>query len=119
MFQSTRVQSKSQSMAKRFRDAFLERLRESGKTVAEVARGAGVSEEQLKKVKQRDTSSTNVDAAVKIAHFFGLSLDEFLGDTTIRDRSEMLDLYAQLSEEEQEFLRDVARARAFRDQPEG
>lgn len=102
-------------MAKRFRDAFIERLEQTGKTVAEVARGTGVSAEQLKKVRQRDPSSTNVDDAVKIAHYFGLSIDEFLSDTTITDRSEMMDIYSQLSDQEQAFLLDVARARAARD----
>ena len=102
-------------MAKRFRDAFIERLEQTGKTVAEVARGTNVSVEQLKKVRQRDTSSTNVDDAVKIAHYFGLSIDEFLSDTTIADRSEMMDIYSQLSDQEQAFLLDVARARAAQD----
>ena len=99
-------------MAKRFRQALIEHLDKTGKTVAEVARATGVSPEQLKKVRQRDTASTNVDDAVKVAHYFGVSIDEFLGDTTIQDRSEMLDLYSQLSEQEQAFLIDVARARA-------
>lgn len=99
-------------MARRFREAFLERLEARGVTLADVARGAGVSYEQLKKVRQRIDGSTNVDDAVRIAHYFGVSLDEFLGDTTIKDRSEMLDLYMQLSDQERAFLLDVARARA-------
>ena len=106
-------------MTKRFRQAFLERLQQTGKTVAEVSRGTGVSLEQLKKVKQRDTASTNVDDAVLVAHFFGLSLDEFLGDTTIRDRSEMLDAYSRLSSQERSFLLEVAKARGARDPGEG
>lgn len=99
-------------MVKRFRDALMERLETPGVTLADIARGAGVSYEQLKKVRQRIDGSTNVDDAVKIAHYFGVSLDEFLSDTTIQDRSEMLGLYAQLSDQEQQFLLDVARARA-------
>jgi transcriptional regulator with XRE-family HTH domain len=101
-------------MTKRFRDAFLDRLKEGDLTLADVARGSGVSVEQLKKVRQRDTASTNVDDAMKIAHYFGLSLDEFLGDTTIKDRTEMLDLYMQLSPQERDLLLDVARVRAAR-----
>lgn len=101
-------------MTKRFRQAFIERLEQTGETVAQVARGAGVSVEQLKKVRQRDTASTNVDDAVQIAHYFGLSLDEFLEDATIQERSEMLSLYMQLSPQERAFLLEVARARAAR-----
>ena len=105
-------------MARRFRDALMERLKTPGVTLADVARGADVSYEQLKKVGQRPDGSTNVDDAVKIAHYFGVSLDEFLNDTTIRDRSEMLDLYSKLSVRERAFLLDVARARAAQDQQE-
>ena len=103
-------------MVKRFRDALLEKLEQTGLSVAEVARGAGVSYEQLKKVRQRLDGSTNVDDAVRVAHYFGVSLDEFLNDSTIEDRNEMLDLYTKLSSQERAFLLDVARARASRAQ---
>ena len=99
-------------MHKTFRKALLDALEQTNTKLAAVARATGVSYEQLKKVNQREDASTNVDDAVKVAHFFGQSLDEFLGDTTIEDRSELLDLYSQLSSSEQKFLLDVARARA-------
>lgn len=99
-------------MVKSFRQAFVERRDQTGRSVAEIARGAGVSVEQLKKMNQRDTSSTNVDDAVKIAHYFGVSLDEFLGDATIADRPEMLETYSRLSLEDRKFMLEVAKARA-------
>lgn len=103
-------------MSKTFRNALLTRMSSpdapSWKAVAE---GAGVSYEQLKKVKQRDTASTNVDDAVKIAHFFGCTLDEFLGDRLASDRLEIANLYSQLTEEERDLLRDAALGRAARE----
>ena len=106
-------------MAKRFRQAFIDRLNQTGETVAQVARATGVSVEQLKKMRQRESASTNVDDGLKIAHHFGLSLDEFLGDTTVQDRNEMIGLYSRLSAAEQAFLLDVARARAALGREEG
>ena len=106
-------------MAKRFRIAFLERLEQTGETVADVARGAGVSVEQLKKIKQRDDASTNVDDAVKVAHYFGLSMDEFLGDTQIQDRQEMLETYFQLSAEERALIKALGDAQRAQGREEG
>ena len=106
-------------MVKRFRDAFVERLALTEKTVAEVARGAGVSVEQLKKMKQRAKASTNVDDGVKIAHYFGLSLDEFISDTTIPDRLAMLETFQELSDQEQTFLKEIGEARRARGQKAG
>ena len=106
-------------MAKLFRQAFIEHLARTGKTLAEVARGAGVSVEQLKKVKQRDTASTNVDDGVKIAHYFGLSMDEFLSDTLIQDRTEMMETYFQLTDQERQFLRDIGEVRRARGREAG
>lgn len=97
-----------------FRNALLTFIDKSGLNLAEIARGAGVSHEQLKKIKQRETASTNVEDAVKIARFFGLTIDEFLGDHSAAQRLEILDLYTQLSDEERGFLLDVARQRVLR-----
>jgi len=100
-------------MTKTFRDALLERVAisrsETGKpSLRAVATGAGVSYEQLKKLKQRDDGSTNVDDAVKVANFFGLTLDEFLGDPTATVRAEIDALYSSLSAEERSYLRGIA-----------
>lgn len=102
---------------KTFRDAFLEALERSEVTLKDVARGSGVSYEQLRKIKDRPTASTNVDDAVKLAHFFGFSLDEFLDDRELQDRLRVVELYNQLSPQERELLR--AAARGLSDQDRG
>jgi transcriptional regulator with XRE-family HTH domain len=92
-------------MAKRFRDALLERVAPAGPlTLQEVARRAGVSYEQLKKVGQRENASTNVDDARKVANVFGLTLDEFLDDRTIEARIQVVELYSRLSPQERRLL---------------
>jgi transcriptional regulator with XRE-family HTH domain len=98
-------------MTKSFRSALLDALETGDASLRQVADGAGVSYEQLKKICQRETASTNVDDAVKIAGFFGVSLDEFLGNDLVSTRSEIVHLYNQLSEAEREILLDAARGR--------
>lgn len=92
-------------MTKTFRDALMDRLDATGMPLKEVAERAGVSYEQLKKVKQRADASTNVDDARQVANAFGLTLDEFLDDRTIEDRIEVVNLYNQLSPTERRFLK--------------
>ncbi|UXU75531.1 MULTISPECIES: helix-turn-helix domain-containing protein [unclassified Paracoccus (in: a-proteobacteria)] len=101
-----------------FRTALRRWLDLSGKSLRQVAAESGVSYEQLKKMLQREDASTNFDDGVRVAQAFGVSVDEFLGDPSIRLRTELLRLFQQLSPEEQEFLLDVARVRSARLRPE-
>jgi len=95
----------------KFRDALLRALDTSGDSLRSVAEATGVSYEQLKKVKQGKSQSTNVDDAVLVANHFKLSLDEFLGDDTQAKRDAVLDLYKSLSASEIEILLAAARGR--------
>lgn len=101
-----------------FREALLARTGGPDQpSLRAVAEGAGVSYEQLKKVRQGKSGSTNADDAVRVAHFLGLTLDEFLNDRLAEDRAEIARLYSQLSEDERQLLRDAAHGRASRDRP--
>lgn len=102
-----------------FRSALRYWLSVSGKSLKQLADEAGVSYEQLKKVMQRDDASTNFDDGVKVARALGISVDEFLGDPSSRLRAELLQLFQQLSTQEQEFLLDVARVRSARGRAAG
>ena len=95
-------------MAKLFKDALEAHRTERDLSLKDVAEGSGVSYEQLKKLRQRENASTNVDDARKVANFFGLTLDEFLGDRTIEARIEIVQLYNQLSPEERRLLQAAA-----------
>ncbi len=98
---------------RRFRDALLEKLEGDGApTMKAVAEGSGVPYSRIKIIKHRENSSTNVDDAVKIAHFFNQSLDDFLEGDGLEDRIELIQLYGQLSDDERSFLLKSAKALA-------
>lgn len=105
-------------MALTFREALLAALSRTGVSLSKVAREAGVSYDQLKKLKQRDTASTNVDDARRIANFFGVTLDEFLEDRTVGDRVRVVEIYNQLSPRERQILRAAGEADPDPDPPE-
>ncbi|MEX0285130.1 MAG: hypothetical protein AB3N23_11015 [Paracoccaceae bacterium] len=83
-------------MTRKFRDAFLDALETSGLSLRAVAIGSDVSESQLKKLKQRENATTNVDDAKKVAAFFGLGLDAFLDDPGLSGPVEIVELYSRL-----------------------
>jgi transcriptional regulator with XRE-family HTH domain len=102
-------------MHKSFRDALLAALEDARTPLRAVADGAGVSYDQLVKLKNGRSRSTNVDDAIKIASFFGKSLDEFMGDRTQAQRAEIVSLYNQLTPQERDLL--LAAARGFHARP--
>lgn len=65
-------------MQQTFREAFLSAIKNSSKSMRQVALDSGVSYEQLKNLSQGKSKSTNVDDAVRIAASFGISLEAFL-----------------------------------------
>lgn len=62
-------------METRFRDGLMAELERRRMPLAELARRAHVSPEQLKKLKQRDTVRTNVDDAVRLASALGTTVE--------------------------------------------
>lgn len=94
-------------MAKTFRTALLEHVEATGVSLKEVSARSGVSYEQLKKIKQREDASTNVDDAREVANAFGLTLDEFLDDATIEARIAVVEAYNRLSPQARRILRAV------------
>jgi len=97
-------------MTKTFREALIEATASGGPSLRSVAEGAGVSYEQLKKVRQGKTASTNVDDAVRVARYLGKTLDQFLEDPAAQQDAEIVDLWQQLSPDERRFLRNAAKA---------
>jgi phage repressor protein C with HTH and peptisase S24 domain len=65
-------------MQQTFREAFLSAIKNSNKSMRQVALDSGVSYEQLKNLSQGKSKSTNVDDAVRIAASFGISLEALL-----------------------------------------
>ena len=61
-----------------FREALISAIARTDVSVADISRSTGVSKDQLHKLVQRRVDSTNVADAVRIATFFGQSIEEFL-----------------------------------------
>jgi transcriptional regulator with XRE-family HTH domain len=96
-------------MAKTFRSALLDALEETGLPLSKVAEGSGVSYDQLKKLRQRPNASTNVDDARAVANFFGVTLDQFLDDTSWSAQVQLFEFYNRLTDREIEILKAAAR----------
>ncbi len=73
-------------MAITFREALLKAMDATEASISEIALGSGVSYEQLKKIRQRPNSSTNIGDARAVARFFGFSLSDFLEDWPTADQ---------------------------------
>lgn len=97
-------------MQKTFRIALIEALDATGMPLKRVAEVAGVSYDQLKKLKNTDGATTNVDDAKKVANALGYTLDEMLGDDLIQRRERVAALYRQLTERERAILLAAAHA---------
>ncbi|MGB0855057.1 MAG: hypothetical protein ACPGSI_17300 [Pikeienuella sp.] len=95
---------------KMFRDALIVRLEETGIPLSQVAEGAGVSYEQLKKLKQVPDRSTNVEDAIRVADFFGMSVEEFMSDGEVSGRHELAAILTRLSPEARKVLTTAAKA---------
>ena len=95
-------------MVRRFADALDDALKAASWSLKHACEVAGVSYEQMKKMKQRG-ASTNVDDAIKLAHALGFTLDELVGDDTADLRSDIGDLWRKLSEAERRILIAAAR----------
>lgn len=61
-----------------FREAILAASDATGISLRKIAEQSGVSYEQLKKLKQRKTSRTNVEDAAQVAKALGLTIEELL-----------------------------------------
>ena len=95
-----------------FSQALARAMKETQMSLRKICEGAEVSYEAMKKVKQGKTQSPNFDDGVKIAHFLGLSVDEFIDDQTAVQRTEIVELYSSLKPAEQRFLLTSARGLA-------
>lgn len=103
-----------------FRQALLALLESDEKiSLRSLATKAGVSYDQLKKLKSGKSESTNVDDAIRIAGALGLTVNEFVRDPVAALRDDVARQYSQLSDEERAFLRKISAAEAAAAQAAG
>lgn len=98
---------------KTFRDALLLKLEETGLSMRELSARAEVSYDQIKKLRLREGASTNVEDAIKIARFFGYTVEEFMGASSDESRK-LAQIYGSLTDRERKILRLVGQSEAFR-----
>lgn len=94
------------SMKEMFREAFIRHVRVYGVSLAEVARQTGVSKYLLNALHQRKTQAPNVHDAIRIAAFFGKTVEEFMRPESGEKQGEnrLRALAARLTEEERAVL---------------
>lgn len=95
---------------KTFQQALMEAVERNGVSLRSVAEATGVSYEQLKKLKQNKSKSTNVDDAIKIAAYFGQSVDDFIDHPGLKADLDLSAVLSQLTQEERRFLLNAAKA---------
>ena len=66
-------------MRKTFSDAFIDHLQQHDVQVTTIAEATGVKKDALYKVKQGKTQNMSVDDAVRVAAYFGETVEEFMG----------------------------------------
>ena len=97
-----------------FRDALLHKLENTGMSLMSVAKGAQVSYEQLKKLKQKPDRRINVEDALKIANFFNQTLDDFISGKEESDRTRTIRVLDNLPPDLRAFLESYAEDRSDR-----
>ncbi|MEO0946518.1 MAG: helix-turn-helix domain-containing protein [Pseudomonadota bacterium] len=73
-----------------FREAFIRLVDEIGVSLAEISRKTGVSKPQLEKLNQRAVQTTNVHDAIRIARYFGMSVEEMIYDLRAESTEKLL-----------------------------
>ena len=99
-----------------FREALIFWQQKREVSLRAIAEGAGVSYEQLKKVKQIDTRATNFDDGVKVAHFFRLTTEEFLAGEAASSPDALVRALEALSPQAREVLENAAYAQLASEQ---
>ncbi|PNW61799.1 UNVERIFIED_CONTAM: hypothetical protein BEN50_25730 [Euhalothece sp. KZN 001] len=91
-------------MKEAFRESLIEHLERHQVSLAELARETGVSLPQLQKLSQRRTVAPNVHDAVRIARYFGKSVEAFCGEEENAELESLLGLIARLTPEQREIV---------------
>ena len=79
-----------------FKDALNQTLAKTGQSLESVAEGANVPLTALQTFMQDDKGALVVEDAIKVAEFFGLRLDRFLGDPKVANHIAIAQLYSSL-----------------------
>lgn len=93
-------------MDTRFREAFIEHVRQHGAKVAVLERSTGVPRSIINKLLRRENKTTSVEHAIALAGFFGKTVDQFIQGSEPDIKSSVTSLLTFLSDDELGMLRD-------------
>lgn len=88
----------------RFRDALQRHLDERSEDVTKLAQRAQVGKDALYKVLSGKTRIPGVEIAVRVAHAYGKSVEEFMGLSPAQVRDQLAEQIARLTPQEQAIL---------------
>lgn len=104
-------------------EALLKQMEKSGAKVSDVAKGTGLPYTTIDSIIKKQLTSTSITNAFKIAAFFGLSLEAFIGESQRSDASadngnsqrytaiqELVNAAKSMTDDEASRLLDVAKA---------
>ena len=104
-------------MTKTLSQAFAEALDRTGMSEASVAQQCGMSLEQLRALTLGQISETNVDDAARLPRFFGVELEQFLGNPQLKSPIEIARLYNRLPDDLKRQFQVYASTQAGRSDP--
>jgi hypothetical protein len=91
-------------MSGEFRDALLWHMERHETTITDLVDGAGVSRDVINKLKAREDSSTTVENGVRIAAYYGKTVNEFLARREVTHQDKLATLLDLLPPEAQRLL---------------
>lgn len=92
-------------MERRFRPALMWHMEQDGTTIAALARGSGVSEDVIKKLRSGSSQSTDAEKAMAIAAYYGKTLEAFIRCGSQVEDDMFAALVRRLSDQERGILR--------------
>lgn len=115
---NTRVESLEALGMDSFRKALIWHMDQHGTSIHELARGAGVSSDIIKKLRTRENASTNAETASKIAAFYGKDVASFIACREVSEDDAFNALLGLLTRDERNMIERQLRALVgFRDPP--
>ena len=91
-------------MAETFYDALLWHMDKHGTTVADLAHGAGVSEDAIKKIRTRPGGGTRAQTGARIAAFYGKTLEQFMACEDVGEMETLISTLRLLEPAERKLL---------------
>jgi len=92
------------AMKEAFRESLINHVATYRVSMAQLSRETGVSLPLIQSLNQRKSVCPNVDDAIKLARYFGKSVEEFVGVSRDDREKRLRALISRLTEAEKDFL---------------